>query len=167
MIIYTDYWKLSCFKVFEDGRYSLFWSKKSMEKWYLLSIFKLSMIIQDLGKMTFRAVSVFTILLSLFKSTGVVSNFSISILSAILFKLLILLGIFFNFSISYLSTSDFKWSKSDFLAESDVSIPVAFLDLLLLDEQTYLIRFLRLLLKILVLGDIQSFILCLFYLSNC
>ena len=37
-----------------------------------------------------------------------------------------LAGIFFNLSISYLSTLDFKLAKSTFLANFDVSTPVAF-----------------------------------------
>ena len=46
----------------------------------------------------------FTALLSLFKSTEVVSNLPISNLSTLLFKLLKPLGTFFNLSISSLST---------------------------------------------------------------
>ena len=68
----------------------------------------------------------FTTSLSLLTSAGVVSNLPISNLSILLFKLLKLLGIFFNSSTSYLSTSDFKLTKSYFLASCDVSTPVAF-----------------------------------------
>ena len=77
----------------------------------------------------FLATSFFNTLLSLLKSTGVVSNFPMSNLSALLFKLL---GTFFNLSMSNLSTSDFKLAKSVFLAKSDVSTPVAFFKSLLL-----------------------------------
>ena len=68
----------------------------------------------------------FTTLLSLLKSTGAVSNFPISNLSTLFFKLLKLVGSLFNLSISNLSTSAFKQTKSDFAANLDVSIPVAF-----------------------------------------
>ena len=35
---YHVYWflKSSCFEIFRDGKYGLFWAKKLMEKWYLL-----------------------------------------------------------------------------------------------------------------------------------
>ena len=56
----------------------------------------------------------------------IVSNFPISNLSALLFKLLKLFGTFLNLSMSNLSTSDFKLPKSVFSAKSDVSTPVAF-----------------------------------------
>ena len=69
--------------------------------------------------------SYFTTLLSLLKSTGVVSNLPISNLSTLLFKLPKPLGTFFNLSISYLFTSDFKLAKSFFLANCDVSTPAA------------------------------------------
>ena len=52
--------------------------------------------------------SFFPTLLSLLKSTGVVSNLPISYLSTLLFKLLKPLGTYLNLSISNLSTSDFK-----------------------------------------------------------
>ena len=55
--------------------------------------------------------SFFTTLLSLFKSTGVVSNLPISHLSNLLFELLKLRCTFLNLSISNLSTSDFKLGK--------------------------------------------------------
>ena len=48
-----------------------------------------------------------------------------------IFKLFKPLGTFFNLSISNLSISDFKLSKSVFfLAKSDISTPVAFLNLI-------------------------------------
>ena len=48
------------------------------------------------------------------------------------FKLHKLFGRFFNLSVSGLSTSDFQSAKSVFFAKYDVSIPVLFLNLLLL-----------------------------------
>ena len=74
----------------------------------------------------FLKTSFFTILLSLLESTGVVSNFPISILSTLFFKLLKLFGTFVILSISNLSTPDFKLAKSVFLAKLDVSTPAAF-----------------------------------------
>ena len=62
----------------------------------------------------------FTTLLSLVKSTGVVSNFLISNLSTLLFKLPEPLGISD-------STLDSKLAKSSFLWNYDVSTPVALL----------------------------------------
>ena len=56
------------------------------------------------------------------------SNFPISNLSALLFKLPKLLGTFSNLSMSNLSTSDFEFAKSVFLAKSDVSTPAAFFE---------------------------------------
>ena len=53
---------------------------------------------------SFLTTSLFTILLNLLKSTGVV----------------------FNFSVSILSTSAFKFAKFGFSANLEVSIPVAF-----------------------------------------
>ena len=41
--------RTSCFELFGDGKYSLFLSKKLMERWYLLGIFELSMTLQDYG----------------------------------------------------------------------------------------------------------------------
>ena len=48
------YWLLnsSCFEL-GDGKYGLFSVKKLMERWYLLALFELSMIFQDLGNMLF------------------------------------------------------------------------------------------------------------------
>ena len=60
------------------------------------------------------------------KSTGIVPNFSISNLAALLFKLIKPLGTFFNLSISKLSTSYLKLAKSVFLGKSDVSMPAEF-----------------------------------------
>ena len=52
------YWLLrgSCFEVFRMGNTAFFPAKKVMERWYLLGLFELSMIFQDLGNMVFRAV---------------------------------------------------------------------------------------------------------------
>ena len=57
---------------------------------------------------------------------GVVSNFPMSNLSTLLFKLFKPFGTFFNLSISNLSTSNFELDQLFFLAKSDVSTPVAF-----------------------------------------
>ena len=51
---------------------------------------------------------------------------SISNLSTLLFKLYKLVGTIFNLSISNLSTPSFKLTKSDYAANLDVSISVAF-----------------------------------------
>ena len=68
----------------------------------------------------------FTTLLSLLKSTGVISNLPVSSLSTLLFKLLTLFGIFFDLSISNLSTSDFKLAKSVFSEKPYLSTSVSF-----------------------------------------
>ena len=62
------YWLLrsSCFELFGDGKYGLFSAKKLMERWYLLALFELPMIFQDLGNMVFRAVN-FVVSRSLFR----------------------------------------------------------------------------------------------------
>ena len=62
------YWSLrsSCFELFGDGKYGLFSAKKLMERWYLLALFELPMIFQDLGNMVFRAVN-FVVSRSLFR----------------------------------------------------------------------------------------------------
>ena len=76
--------------------------------------------------MSFLTTSFFTTSLNLIKSTGVVSNFPISNLSTLLFKLFRLVGRFFNLSISNLSTLDFKLAKSTVFAKDDVTTAVAF-----------------------------------------
>ena len=55
------YWLLrsSCFELFGDGKYGLFFSQKLMERSYLHGLFALSMIFADLGNMVFHAVLVF------------------------------------------------------------------------------------------------------------
>ena len=52
------YWlqRSSCLELFGGGKYSLFSVKKLMERWYLLGLFQLSLIFQDLGNMVFRIV---------------------------------------------------------------------------------------------------------------
>ena len=80
----------------------------------------------------FLTTSFFTALLSLLKSTGTGANLSISNLSTLLFTLFKLVGKLFNLSISNLSTSVFKLTRSDFAANLDVLIPVAFLIQILL-----------------------------------
>ena len=60
------------------------------------------------------------------KLTGAGTNLSTSNLSTLFFKLLKFLSTVFNLSISNLSTLDFKLAKSTFLANFDVSRPVAF-----------------------------------------
>ena len=51
------YWLLrkSCFELFGDAKYGLFSFKMLMERWYLLGLFELSMILQNLRNMVFRA----------------------------------------------------------------------------------------------------------------
>ena len=61
---------------------------------------------------------------------------------------------FFNLSISNLSSSDFKLVKSTFLANLDASTSVAFF------KSTFFLQ------NILVLENIHSLILCLFYQSS-
>ena len=48
--------EISGIELFGDGKYGIFWSKELMERWYLLGVFYLSMIFQDLGNMVFGAV---------------------------------------------------------------------------------------------------------------
>ena len=69
----------------------------------------------------------FIILFRLIKSNRVASNFLVSNLSALLFKMRQPLGTFFDLSISNLSTSDLKLVKIFYLAKSVVSRPAAFL----------------------------------------
>ena len=55
---YDIYWLLKspCFELFGDGKYGLFSAKMLIERWYLLGLFELSMIFQELGNMVFRTV---------------------------------------------------------------------------------------------------------------
>ena len=92
-------------------------------------------------------------------------------LSNLLFKSLKLVRKLSSLSISNLSTIDSKLAKSAFLnsnfsAKSDVSTPVAFLNLSLLHNQTNLIQLSYFPVKNLVLENLHSFILCFFYQSN-
>ena len=75
---------------------------------------------------SFLTTSFFTASLSLLKSTGTGTNLSTFNLSTLLFKFLKLIGTFFSLSISNLPTLDFKLAKSTFLANVDVSTPLAF-----------------------------------------
>ena len=76
---------------------------------------------------SFLTTSFFTASLSLLKSTGTGTNLQKSYLSTLLFKLLKFksLKLVFSLSISNLSTLKFKLVKSTFLANFDVSTPVA------------------------------------------
>ena len=77
--------------------------------------------------MSFLTTSIFTTLVSLLKSTGTGASLSIFNLSALLFKLRRSSGTFFNLSTSdILSTPTFKLAKSNFAANLNVSIFVAF-----------------------------------------
>ena len=51
------YWllKSSCFELSDDGKEIFFSAKKLMERWYLLGLFELSMMFQDLGNTVFHA----------------------------------------------------------------------------------------------------------------
>ena len=53
------YWltRSSCFELFSDVNTIFFSAKKLMGRWYLLGLFELSMIFQDLGNTVFRAVN--------------------------------------------------------------------------------------------------------------
>ena len=55
-IMFSDYWKALVlnFSVMEND--ASFTAKKLMERWYLLGLFDLSMILHDLENMVFRAV---------------------------------------------------------------------------------------------------------------
>ena len=55
-MIFTDYWKVYALNFSEMGNTVFFPAKKLMERWYLLGLFELSMIFQDLENMVFRAV---------------------------------------------------------------------------------------------------------------
>ena len=46
----------SYFELFRYDKYEVFWSKKLIKTWYLLGIFELFMIFQDLGNMVCGAV---------------------------------------------------------------------------------------------------------------
>ena len=54
--IFTDYWKILVWSFSVIGNMVFFSAKKLMERWYLLGLFELSLIFQDLGNMVFRTV---------------------------------------------------------------------------------------------------------------
>ena len=70
------YWFLKhfCLEFFGDGKYGLFSAKKLIERSYLLGLFELSMIFQDLGNMVFRAVV--KVLEQDVKDKDIISNFT-------------------------------------------------------------------------------------------
>ena len=111
--------------------------------------------------------SLFTTSLGLPKSAGTGPNLSTSSLSTLLFRLFKLLDTFFNLSISNLSTLDCKLAKSPYLANVDVSTPVAFLTIAFFNYYLLHFQFLLFVQEILVLENIHSFLLCLFNQPNC
>ena len=60
-MIFTGYWEVLFLNVSVMGNAVFFWDKKLMERWYLLGLFELSMIFQDLGNMVF-----FTVVITFF-----------------------------------------------------------------------------------------------------
>ena len=108
----------------------------------------------------------FTTSLNLLKSTENGNNLSTSSLSNLLYKLLKAVETFFSLSISNPSTSDFKLAEWIFLAKDDALIPAAFFKSVFiaqLDRSNSNFTFP----KNLVLENIHSFMICLFYQSNC
>ena len=55
-IIFTDYWKVLVLSFLMMGNTIFFSAKKLMDRWYLLGLFELSMMFQDLGNTVFHAV---------------------------------------------------------------------------------------------------------------
>ena len=55
-MIFTAYWEVLVLNVSVIGNTVFFWSKNLMERLYLLGLFELSIIFQDLENMVFRAV---------------------------------------------------------------------------------------------------------------
>ena len=55
-MIFTDYWKVLVLNFSMMGNTIFFSAKKLMERWYLLGLFELSMMFQDLGNTVFHAV---------------------------------------------------------------------------------------------------------------
>ena len=96
-----------------------------------------------------------------------VAKLVISGILSSMFYILAYLSTFFSLSISNLSTLDIKLAKSTFLAKDDVSIPLAFFKSVFVAQLDKFVQLSLFLLKILVLENIHSFILCLFYQSNC
>ena len=110
----------------------------------------------------FLITSFFTTVLSLLKSKETGGNLLTSNLSTLLFKLLKSSGIVFNLSISNLSTLDFELAKSTFLANFYVSTPAAPTAQLGKSNSTFTLSS-----EDFGSENIHSFILCLFYQSNC
>ena len=54
--MFSDYWKVLVLNVSVMGNTVFFTAKKLVERWYLLGLFDLSMILHDLENMVFRAV---------------------------------------------------------------------------------------------------------------
>ena len=54
-MIFTGYWEVLVLNFSVMGNTVFFLAKKLMERWYLLGLFELSMIFQDMGNMVFRA----------------------------------------------------------------------------------------------------------------
>ena len=57
-MIFTGCWEVLVLNFSVMGNTAFFSAKKLMERWYLLGLFELSMIFQDLGNMVFRAATV-------------------------------------------------------------------------------------------------------------
>ena len=55
-MIFTDYWKVLVLNFLMMGNTIFFSAKKLMDRWYLLGLFELSMMFQDLGNTVFHAV---------------------------------------------------------------------------------------------------------------
>ena len=55
-MIFTGYWEVLVLKLSVMGNTIFFSAKKLVERWYLFSLFELSMIFEDLGNTVFRAV---------------------------------------------------------------------------------------------------------------
>ena len=60
-MIFTDYLKVLVLTFSEIGNTVFFWAKKLMERWYLLDLFQLSMIFQDMENLVFCAVQTITL----------------------------------------------------------------------------------------------------------
>ena len=54
---FTGYWKVLVLNFLEMGNAVFFWSEKLIQGWYLLGLFELSKIFQDLENITFCAVN--------------------------------------------------------------------------------------------------------------
>ena len=67
-MVFTDNGKILVLNFLEVENIVFFWAKKLMERWYMLGLFEVFMILQDLGNMFFRAVRVVVIRKSSFKN---------------------------------------------------------------------------------------------------